>query len=156
MKLKHIIVPVDFSESSRAALDLATSIARGTGATLHILHVKEHLVAYDLSREYANVSVFPDVDEIKAVLERVVPVDPDVPYRHWLFESEDVADEIVHLADELGADLIALGTHGRSGLCHLVMGSVAESVMRQARCPVLTIKQARESILEPVAGRLPS
>jgi nucleotide-binding universal stress UspA family protein len=70
---------------------------------------------------------------------RVVPgVEPAPQYR--LEFSDSASDEILQVADEIGADLIVLGTHGRTGLGRLLMGSVAEQVVRRARCPVLTVR----------------
>jgi nucleotide-binding universal stress UspA family protein len=81
-------------------------------------------------------------------LEAVVPTHPAVPYEHRLL-SGDPAREIVRLADEEGVDMIILGTHGRTGLKRLLMGSVAEAVVRRAMCPVLTIKQPAEVAAHP-------
>ena len=78
------------------------------------------------------------------MLEAVVPTDPTVPYEHRLITG-DPATAIARLAEEEQADLIVMGTHGRTGLTRLLMGSVAEAVVRRAPCPVLTYKQTDHS-----------
>jgi nucleotide-binding universal stress UspA family protein len=140
MRAKNIVLATDFSESSEAALQVATALARDCRATLHLLHVKEPFSAYNLSGRYGDVPAYPDLDALRSALERVVPSDTTVPVRRWLCTSAEVAPEILKLADEVAADLIVMGTHGRAGLSRLLTGSVAESVIRQARCPVLTVK----------------
>jgi nucleotide-binding universal stress UspA family protein len=72
-------------------------------------------------------------------LEQIRPADPRLEVRHRLAEG-DPAEEILRAAEEEGADLIVMGTHGRGGLSRLLMGSVAEAVMRKALCPVLTVR----------------
>jgi hypothetical protein len=81
----------------------------------------------------------PDRRELLGLLRAVVPTDPKVPCEHWLL-SGDPAQRIVELAEREHCDLIAMGTHGRSGFKRLLMGSVAEAVMRRANCAVLTFK----------------
>ena len=142
MYAKKIVFPTDFSTSSDAGLAQATSLARDTGARLLILHVEEPPAAYGGGEMYYGV-LEPDNSEINRMLQAVVPADPSVPYEHRMVMG-DPATEIVRLADEEKADLIVMGTHGRSGLRRLLMGSVAESVVRHANCPVLTFKHPRE------------
>lgn len=156
MKAKNIVVAMDFSASAEAALQLATSLARDTGAVLHIVHVREPNAMYILDSHYGNVTPFPELSTLNAILEKVVPADAEVPYRHWLRASGNVSKEILKVAMEHDADLIMMGTHGRKGPARLLVGSVAESVIRHASCPVLTLKHPRSSIVEPVTGRLPS
>lgn len=156
MQAKNILVASDFSESSEAALQVATSLARHTAATLHIVHVREPNTMYRLDSRYGDVSPFPDLDMLKTTLGKILPGDADVPYKHWLLDSNDVSKEILNLAKQVDADFIVMGTHGRKGLTRLLMGSVAESIVRHAHCPVLTIKHPRPGILEPVTGRLTS
>lgn len=73
------------------------------------------------------------------MLEQVKPTDPTVPYVHRLVMGNP-ADEIVRLAEEENADLIVMATHGRTGIGRVLMGSVAEAVVRRAKCPVFTLK----------------
>ena len=77
------------------------------------------------------------------MLAEVKPTDPKVPYQHRLITGEP-ASAIARLAEDENVDMIVMGTHGRSGLSRLLMGSVAEAVVRRAKCPVLTYKQPAE------------
>ncbi len=86
---------------------------------------------------------FPN-PEIRKMLEAVVPADKDIKYEHHLVLGTP-AEDIVRIASEQNADLIVIGTHGRTGLKRVLMGSVAEAVMRRATCPVLTVKQSDKS-----------
>ena len=139
MKLRKVIFPTDFSPLSQQALHYATALARDTGATLLITHVEEDPLAYGAGEGFVAVPQWT-TEAIKNRLESVVPPDPRVEHEHRLLMG-DPASMIVQLAQEEKADLIVMGTHGRSGLSRLLMGSVAEQVVRQAPCPVLTIKQ---------------
>jgi len=145
MEMKKILFATDYSGPSRQAFQFATSLAKDTGALLLIAHVtdREQYPVGELFDEEAH----PNPAEMSD-LKRVVPTDPEVQYEHRLLygeagstETVKPADEIVKFARKEQVDAIVLGTHGRSGLGHLLMGSVAESVIRKAPCPVVTIKQ---------------
>ncbi len=82
-------------------------------------------------------------EELRKSLLQVMPADHTVPYDHMLLVG-DPATAIAQAAEREGADLIVMGTHGRTGLTRLLMGSVAEAVVRKARCPVLTVKHPAE------------
>lgn len=145
MYLKKILFPTDFSHSGDAALAYATSLARDMGATLLIVHVEEPPAAYGGGELYYGVPE-PADEELRRMLGEVLPTDPAVPHEHRLVNG-DPATAIVNLAEMEGADLIVMGTHGRTGFSRLLMGSVAELVVRRAQCPVLTIKQpARQAV----------
>jgi nucleotide-binding universal stress UspA family protein len=139
MNIRKIVVPVDFSGANDAALKLATALARDGGGSLLILHVEQPPIGYGggdmgmLEGPHAGL-------DLQSLLEQVRPTDPNVKYEHHLVVG-DPAREIVRLAADEDADLIVIGTHGRSGLTRLLMGSVAEEVVRRAECPVLTVKQ---------------
>jgi len=139
MKAQKILFPVDFSEAGQRALELATSLARDSGATLIIAHVEEPPMAYGGGDMYYGVEE-PNHEELRASLAAVVPTDPALPCIHKLMIG-DPAEAIVQLAEADHVDLIVMGTHGRTGLTRLLMGSVAEAVVRRAPCPVLTVKQ---------------
>jgi nucleotide-binding universal stress UspA family protein len=138
MKANKILFPTDFSPSGQEALRWATVLARDTGASLTIIHVEEPPMAYGGGEMY-----FPaeegNSEELRQALVKVVPTDPKVRFEHKLL-SGDPATAIVEAAAEEKADLIVIGTHGRTGLTRLLMGSVAEAVVRRATCPVLTVK----------------
>jgi universal stress protein A len=138
MKTKKILFPTDFSHTGDAALELATVLAHDAGATLLIVHVEEPPVAYGGGEMYYGIPE-PAHDEIKRMLQEVVPTRSDVQYEHRLVTG-DPPSAIVRLVEEEGVDLIVLGTHGRTGLSRLLMGSVAEAIVRRASCPVLTYK----------------
>ncbi len=87
----------------------------------------------------------PATEELKKMLQDVVPSDPQVGCEHRLV-SGDPAGAITRLAESEGVDMIVLGTHGRTGISRLVMGSVAEAVVRHSPCPVLTFRQPDTSV----------
>lgn len=139
MKANKILVPIDFSDSSDVALGWATVLARDTGATLLIIHV-ETVPLTTGGGEYIYAIPEPPTQELLERLNKVQAKDPDVPTVHRLLAG-DPADAIIRTAETEGADLIVMGTHGRRGITRLLMGSVAEAVVRRAKCPVLTVKQ---------------
>jgi universal stress protein A len=138
MNWKKILFATDFSPASDAALRYATALARDSGALLLIAHVEEVPTPYLGGEMYFTQPEYPN-PEIRKMLDAVVPPDKTVRYEHRLVMGI-AADDIARLAEEEKADLIVIGTHGRTGLSRVLMGSVAESVMRMATCPVLTIK----------------
>lgn len=139
MNMKKIVYPTDFSHAGDAALAYATSLARDMGATLIIAHVEEPPAAYGGGELYYGLPE-PAHDELRRMLHQVLPTDPAVPHEHRLVTG-DPATAIVNLAEMEDADLIVMGTHGRTGFSRVLMGSVAELVVRRAKCPVLTFKQ---------------
>lgn len=138
MNAKKIVFPTDFSTLANAALEQATALARDTGATLIIVHVQEPPAAYGGGEMYYGIPE-PDDTELRKMLASVTPTDPAVPYEHRMLLG-DPADEVVRLAESERADMIVLATHGRTGLMRLLMGSVAEAIVRRAKCPVFTLK----------------
>ncbi len=148
MHLRHILVPTDFSDGSREAFVTALDLARDTGARLTLFHV-----------HHVPTSVFPDVIlPMSPELVRNVEQSVEHILAHLCEEAREAgvdADsrttfgathvEICNAADELGADLIVIGTHGHSGLSHVLLGSVAEKVVRKAPCPVLTVRPQMHS-----------
>jgi nucleotide-binding universal stress UspA family protein len=135
---KTILIPTDFSPSANEATRIACSLARAHGSKLFLLHVAQ--------RPITNVGGMPvppppalDWSALKNELDRVAAGMKDVEVESRLVEGEP-ADTIVNVARERGTDLIVIGSHGRTGLSRLLMGSVAEHVVRKAGCPVLTVK----------------
>lgn len=141
MNAKKIVFPTDFSTCSDEAMEQATALARDMGAKLLIVHVEEPPAAYGGGEMYYGIPE-PDNAALLKMLHDVVPRDPAVPYEHRLLMG-DPAAEIVRFAEEENADMIVLGTHGRTGFKRLLMGSVAEAVVRRATCPVFTVKHPR-------------
>lgn len=141
---KRICCPIDFSDTSRAAMEVAADLARRFGAELVLLH------AYPVPGY-----TFPDGSVVASA--RMMQELADQVARHlgeWRKSAEalgaarvstatsvgEPAAEIVSHAAAKGVDLLVLGTHGRTGLEHALMGSVAERVVRHAQCPVLTVR----------------
>ena len=139
---KNILVPIDFSEPSEKAATAACALASKTGATVHLLHayvipVESVGIALTVSQNYVEQFV----EESKAQLQELVAkLCPNASVGPLLVESGDPREVIVHKAKELNAELIVMGTHGRRGLMHAIMGSVAESVARSAHCSVLVVR----------------
>lgn len=138
LPIHTILHPTDSSETAAQSLQFARSLARDYGAKLVILGVVEPLPP--VSEIYVPVGEMSgQVEELRRQMAKVASAIGDVPVEpHALQGSPGPA--IVAVAEECQADLIVMGTHGRSGLSRLVMGSVAEYVMRHAPCPVLTLK----------------
>jgi nucleotide-binding universal stress UspA family protein len=150
MNVKKILFPTDFSDSSDAALSYASSLAAETGALLYIVHVGNDSSTYLAG--YGGFSSVPDsADQVarenKALLNQVKPTVPNVNYQHR-YLSGPPEHEILDFAKREHVDLIVIGSHGRTGLSRLLLGSVAEAVVRRAKCPVLTVKQPAEEVKE--------
>jgi nucleotide-binding universal stress UspA family protein len=139
MNIKRILFPTDFSHTGDAALAFAASLAKESDGRLIIVHVQEAPLAYGGGEMYYGIPE-PSTDELMNMLHDVKPKDSSVPVQYRLITG-DPADAIVRLAEEDDVDLIVLGSHGRTGLTRLLMGSVAEAIVRKAHCPVLVYKQ---------------
>ncbi len=144
MAQKTILFPTDFSHASDAALVHAEALAKQQGARLLIVHVEEPPLAYGGGELYYGIPE-PSSERILEMLEDVKPADAAVPFTHRLTMG-DPAGEVVRLAEEEHADMIVLGTHGRTGLTRLLMGSVAEAIVRRAPCPVLVYRETAEKL----------
>jgi nucleotide-binding universal stress UspA family protein len=142
MARKTIVFPTDFSLASDAALAHAEALAKQSGARLLIVHVEEPPLAYGGGELYYGIPE-PDSERILKMLEDVKPSDPSVGFTHRLTMG-DPAGEIVRIAEEEQATMIVLGTHGRTGMTRLLMGSVAEAVVRRAPCPVLVYRETAD------------
>jgi nucleotide-binding universal stress UspA family protein len=144
-EIRRILVPVDFSEHSQRALDDAIGLAEKFGAELHLLHCYEVYPAGAIGFPY-NVAI-PETYEREireAATARLASWREKVTARGIRAEQHLVMDRpshgIVGLAEKLPADLIVIGTYGLTGVKHVLLGSVAERVLRHAPCPVLTVK----------------
>jgi len=149
MTPRRILVATDFSECSKEAIDSAARLAESFSAELYLLHAFEPPF-YTI--EGRDTGIHPEVDrwvrelreqeskrlegEVEVVRRRGIKVHP-------AFKEGPPSEEIIKAAEEFGADLVVLGTHGRRGVDRLVMGSVAERVMRKAPCSVLIIRERR-------------
>ncbi len=144
MAQKTILFPTDFSTASDAALVHAEALARQMNARLLIVHVEEPPLAYGGGELYYGLPE-PSSERILKMLEDVKPADPAVPYTHRLTMG-DPAGEVVRIATDEHAEMIILGTHGRTGMTRLLMGSVAEAIVRRAPCPVLVYREVAERL----------
>jgi nucleotide-binding universal stress UspA family protein len=139
-----ILHPTDFSQWSQYALNLACSLARHHDARLILLHVwSPPLVPLAVGPAPVRPEDFSPGPFEEHLRQLHVP-DPEVRVERRL-EQGDAATQIIHVAQETHCDLIVIGTHGRTGLDRVLMGSVAEKVLRQAPCPVLAVKTPFEN-----------
>ena len=142
MNLNTILVPTDFSDCSRAATGYALDLARRFDAKIILLHVIHDPVVY-VPPVFTYV---PDVDMYDAYAQQQLDewITPDdgsgIPIERSFIHGHPVI-EILAAADSHNADMIVMGTHGRGMAQHLLMGSVAERVVRKAGCPVLTVRE---------------
>ncbi len=147
--IKTILFPTDFSPRSEAAFQLAHDLARDYGAELIVLNVllppvivaEPYPFPVDHTFEYNNA---------REALARITSPDSKVTIRHMLREG-DPAKEIVQVANDNQVDLVVMGTHGRTGLSRVLMGSVAEQVLRHCSCPVITLRTPAADVGEAPA-----
>ena len=138
---QNILVPLDFSDGASTILQTALNVL-GDGGSLQLLHVVEWMPAVTAG----TFGIYPhrkDIEKIKELslekLEESVRANPDQDLRVHVKEGKP-ATVILEMVAALEPDLIVMGTHGRSKLDHLLLGSVAERVIRKAPCPVLTVR----------------
>lgn len=149
--MDEVLVPVDFSEHSSRAVRYAAEICRLYGARMNLLHMFEQPVHPEvyLGGGTASLPSFESVEASlrEALAEIAVRAGPDVEHVIHVREGRAVRG-VLDAADELPADLVVIATHGLTGLKHVLLGSVAEKVVRGANCPVLTVKPFGKSLLE--------
>ena len=146
LTISRILVPIDFSAHSRAALRYAIPLAEQFGASLCLVYVVEPTI-YPADLGFGQV-VYPNIEEelgekgaaeLKSIISREIPrgvkassrVRTGKPHQEILLEAEDQ-----------GADLVVIATHGHTGVEHMLFGSTAERIVRNAKCPVMTIRPA--------------
>ena len=137
--IDKILCPSDFSDRSAAAFQVACALARDHGASLIILHVRENPTPPLTEFGAIPPTELPSRGEVLARLSEFEPRDGTIHYEQIVSDGR-AAEEIVRTAEQHGCDMIVMGTHGRSGFSRFLMGSVAEEVVRNAPCPVLTLK----------------
>jgi universal stress protein A len=144
MNIQRILFPTDFSHYNDAALNYASTLAGEADALLYIVHVDEmqdlNAAMGEAGYLIAAAVAHEGRPEVRRRLEEVVPTSEEVIYEHYYLRGSPV-DEIVQFAERENVDLIVMGSHGRTGLSRLLMGSIAEGVMRRAPCPVLVVRQ---------------
>jgi universal stress protein A len=154
--LKNILVATDFSEPSATALRYGRTLARTFGSTLHVLHVAE-----DVYGRLGGEAYFAGPPNLQANIEAAARkrldellVDNDlepVPSRAIVQTADAIAPTIIQYAKDSRSDLIVVGTHGRGGFAQMIVGSVAERVVRTAPCPVLTVRSPEHEFILPDA-----
>jgi universal stress protein A len=145
--IQKIVVPVDFSESCERATAYAWALARRLGASMHLIHVLHEpglvdapIEFYAVDRSALRERLYQDA---RVRLAQVVEeLEPDINQVTSEVRTGPTIEGITSAAVDYGADLVIMGTHGRSGLSHLLLGSVAEGVIRTARCPVLVVRDS--------------
>ncbi len=138
---RHILLAIDFSPSSDTATDAAVELAQKFEARLTLIHVWE-VPPYVYSGEtFSGADLMTPIQEAakKALRDALLSVQKKVPQAEGLLRRGGPAVELVAQINESKADLVILGTHGRRGLSHFVLGSVAEQVVQQSPVPVLTL-----------------
>jgi nucleotide-binding universal stress UspA family protein len=154
IEMKRILFPTDFSENSKVAQKYACTLAEQFQADLHLLHVLVDPAV--VIPEPGTFFPIPDTflaemqEKTKAALDKAL--DPAWCERnkvHRVMRRGTPFVEIVKYAREADVDLIVIGTHGRTGLAHVLLGSVAEKIVRKAPCPVLTVRPEGHQFVMP-------
>jgi universal stress protein A len=147
LDLKRIVVPVDFSGPSLKALRYAARLAVRSGASIFPLYVAEHVIYVDEGASFPGHNVLEEMkqkltDFVRYEFDEQLPVYPQVL-------TGKASDAICRAARDHAADLIVIGTHGRTGLDHIMLGSTAERVVRLAPCPVLVVRDVKPAGSKP-------
>jgi len=154
--INNILVATDFGEAADSALRYGRELAGRFGATLHVLNVVEDAFASAFAVEAYSAVVPEMLKEVESAArgrlhELVVDSDGSGPRTTSAIRTGSPICAIVDYAREHDIDLIVMGTHGRGALAHVVMGSVAERVVRLAPCPVLTVRNPEHEFVRPDA-----
>lgn len=148
IQIKRILVPVDFSEFSAKAVTYGLELARKFGAQLQLLHVVELVpIVFHEGAVYSTSDLAELIKAAEVELAKVAHGETVDIVRHTVDGHPLV--QILRHAKEHEVDLIVIGTHGRTGLAHLFLGSVAENVVRKAPCPVLTVHNPEHEFVLP-------
>ena len=155
--IKNILAATDFSDVAEAALSYGRTLAEQFSATLHVVHVVEDIALRAVTAD-GFITVMPELQreleeaarkQLDTALSRVPSRAPKPVAR--VVTSNTTAEAIVTYAREARVDLIVIGTHGRGGMSRLLLGSVAERVVRTAPCPVLTVHHPERDFIRPDA-----
>lgn len=154
IRLRRILLPTDFSDFSRAGLAYGCAFAEKFGAELHLLHVLQDLVALLPEPGLAYPAPGDYMQELQSSADQALAKLPEPGCAEGLPVVRATRQgaafvEIIRYARENEIDLIIMGTHGRSGLAHVLLGSVAERVVRKSPCPVLTVHPEGHSFQMP-------
>lgn len=143
----NILVPTDFSTQAEAALDYACALASKLGATVHLLSVISipALGVPELGAALTASAIDDMLTDQKVALDKLADARrAKVPIGKVLMRSGDARDVIPNVAEEIHADLIVMGTHGRRGLSRALLGSVTEYIVRVSNIPVLTVRGGKK------------
>lgn len=152
--IQHILCATDFSDTAGRAVDYAEKLAIEVGAQLTLVHAFDTPLAWNLASQE-----LPRERRLEELLNSLLTTSQLGKKLHRRQHAGPAGEVICWMAQDCRCDLIVVGTHGRTGLRHLLMGSVAEHVMRHARCPVLTIRDrdpAEGPLPQPVAMPIPA
>ena len=158
--IRKILVPTDFSPHAQEAFRVAHDLAKAIGAGVVVFHVSRPPAV--VSDGHSALSTPADVEgeDVWDRLRRIQPMDPAVHVEHEVIVADRPdASQILRILRERGCDLIVIGRHGRTGLRHLLFGSVTEGVARQAQCPVMVVKAPvhdAEATARPIVGQTTS
>jgi nucleotide-binding universal stress UspA family protein len=152
--LKRILLPTDFSKHSQNALAYATAFAEKFGAEIYLLHVVQDLAIFIPEAVSVSPPMVPPVEQFTAAARASllqVAVENKLDRFGVQVEVREGTPfyEIIQVAREKDVDLIIMGTHGRGGLTHVLLGSVTEKVVRKAPCPVLTVRHPEHEFVHP-------
>lgn len=151
MTLRNVLVPTDFSECSDAAVRYGLALANAFGAKVHLLHVIQDPYTQPWGAEALPMAMGDLLADWQAqAIKRLDAIVPPAD-RHRVVTACTIASpysEILRYATEQQIDLIVLGTHGRGAVAHMLLGSVAERVVRRAPCPVLTVRHPQHEFVE--------
>ena len=156
IKINKVLVPTDFSKASESALSYGREFARTFGAALHVLHVVENSAMWTgadaISVNFVRLEAELEASARSALNRMVTAEDREQLSAVMATRTgSSTAFEIASYARAEGIDLILMGTHGRGTVGHLLMGSVAEKVVRIAPCPVLTVRHPEHEFIQPDA-----
>ena len=140
LSVRKILVPIDFSECSRKALHYATALAKQFQAEILLVHVLEMQAVRVQAFEAVYIEGNPEESAADELSKWRAKAGSQVPVKTVVC-SGSASREIVRTANESNIDLIVIGSHGRTGLARLLLGSTAERVVRHAPCPVLVVRE---------------
>lgn len=156
IKITNVLVATDFSDASESALDYGRELTRTFGARLHLLHVVETALMF-VGPESAGIDFARLQSDLESgaeeKLKRIITMEDREQLKAvtTVRTGSSPAFEIANFARMEGIDIIVMGTHGRGVMAHLLMGSVAEKVVRIAPCPVLTVRHPEHEFILPDA-----
>jgi universal stress protein A len=148
-KFKKILCPIDFSEYANEALKFAVLLAEKNRSSLHLIHILPKINYYDwnmngvyplISEELLDNEKRETENKLIDLVKKLKAQNPKIDISYEMIDTNTIADNIVNIAKKTNTDLIIMGSQGRKGIDRILMGSVAESVLRHAECNVMIYK----------------